>query len=40
MGNQVRGSYWQGNKKRFVKSRKKQFEYITHKLVPEVSFPR
>ncbi|ELI5433878.1 hypothetical protein RRJ81_002321 [Vibrio parahaemolyticus] len=40
MGNQVRGSYWQGNKKCFVKSRKKQFEYITHKLVPEVSFPR
>ncbi|EGR3455228.1 hypothetical protein DMK83_17790 [Vibrio parahaemolyticus] len=40
MGNQVPGSYWKGNKKRFVKSRKKQIEYITHKLVPEVSFPR
>ncbi|MGG5574890.1 hypothetical protein [Vibrio diazotrophicus] len=40
MGNQVRGSYWQDDKKRFVKSRRKQFKYVTHKLVPEISFPR
>ncbi|HHC6640669.1 TPA: hypothetical protein ACN397_004601 [Vibrio parahaemolyticus] len=40
MGNQVRGKYWQDDKKRFVKSRRKQFKYVTHKLVPEVSFPR
>jgi hypothetical protein len=40
MGNQVRGSYWQDNKKRFVKTRKKQFVYKTHKLCPEMSFSR
>jgi hypothetical protein len=40
MGNQVRGTYCQDNKKRFVRSRKKQFVYITHKLAPEVSFDR
>lgn len=39
MGNQVRGKYWQDDKKRFVKSRRKQFKYVTHKLVHEVSFP-
>ncbi|MCZ2722974.1 hypothetical protein O1D97_15475 [Marinomonas sp. 15G1-11] len=40
MGNQVLGSYWQDNKKRFVKSRKKQFVYQTHKLCAEKSFSR
>ncbi|MBE0468276.1 MAG: hypothetical protein IBX55_02040 [Methyloprofundus sp.] len=40
MGNQVRGSYWQDNKKRFVKTRKKQFVYKTPKLCAEMSFSR
>ncbi|CAJ1825802.1 hypothetical protein KLNKPBOH_01690 [Aeromonas veronii] len=40
IGNQVRGSYWQDNKRRFSKSRRKQFIYKTHKLMPEVSFSR
>lgn len=40
MGDQIRGSYWQDDKKRFSKSRRKQFIYKTHKLAPEISFPR
>tara|TARA_B100001063_G_C16772156_1_gene562443 strand:- start:780 stop:1295 length:516 start_codon:yes stop_codon:yes gene_type:complete len=40
LGNQVRAQYWQDNKKRIVKTRKKQFVFKTHKLVPEVSFDR
>jgi hypothetical protein len=40
MGNQIRGSYWQDDKKRFVKSRKKQFVYQTYKLCAEKSFSR
>ena len=35
LGTQVRGEYYSVNKKRIVKSRRKQFEYKTYKLVPE-----
>lgn len=38
LGSQIRGEYWQDDKKRFVKSRSKQFKYVTHKLAPENSF--
>lgn len=38
VGLQVRGEYWQDDKQRFVKSRSKQFKYVTHKLAPENSF--
>jgi len=37
VGNQVRGEYWAVKAKRVVKTRKKEFEYKTHKLVPEMS---
>lgn len=38
LGSQIRGEYWQDDKKRFIKSRTKQFKYVTHKLAPEDSF--
>lgn len=38
LSNQVYGSYWQDNKKRYVKSRETQFECISRKLVPEMIF--
>ena len=37
MGSQIRGEYWQVRAKRIVKTRKKQFEWKTHKLAPETS---
>lgn len=40
LGSQVRGEYFEDNKKRHVKSRKKQFEYITHKIAPELNFDK
>jgi hypothetical protein len=38
LGSQIRGEYCQDDKRRFVKSRSKQFKYVTHKLAPENSF--
>ncbi len=35
-GTQVRGEYWAVNTQRIVKTRKKQFEYKTHKLYMEI----
>lgn len=35
MGTQVRGEYWSTKPKRKVRTRKKQFEYKTHKLAAE-----
>ncbi|MDH5473757.1 MAG: hypothetical protein OEY61_12965 [Gammaproteobacteria bacterium] len=36
-GNQIRGEYWAVNSKKIVKTRKKQFEYKTHKLTYELT---
>jgi len=36
LGTQVRGEYWAVNAKRITRSRKKLFEYKTHKLAPEI----
>lgn len=35
LGSQVRGEYWEVKAKRIVKTRKKYFEWRTHKLAPE-----
>lgn len=35
MGNQVRGEYWSTKPRAKVKTRKKEFEFKAHKLVPE-----
>lgn len=35
LGTQIRGEYWQHKAKKMVKSRKRQFQYVTHKLSPE-----
>ena len=40
LGTQIRGEYHAVNKKRIVKTRKKQIEYITSKLAPEIDLPR
>ena len=40
VGNQIRGEYWAVKAKRVVKTRKKEFEYKTHKLAPEMSITR
>jgi hypothetical protein len=37
LGSQIRGEYFAVNRRRIVRTRKKQFEYLTHKLAPEVS---
>lgn len=37
LGNQIRGEYWAVNSKKIVRTRKKQYEYKTHKLAPEIS---
>ncbi|WP_375320604.1 hypothetical protein [Aliivibrio logei] len=37
VGNQIRGEYWAVDAKKIVKTRKKVFEYKTHKLAPEMS---
>lgn len=39
LGTQVRGEYYENDKKRHVKTRIKQFTYITHKLAIEVELP-
>lgn len=36
LGGQVRGEYFAVNRKRIVRTRHKQFEYVSHKLAPEV----
>jgi len=36
-GTQIRGEYFENNKIRQVRTRKKQFTYITHKLAPEIN---
>lgn len=36
LGSQVRGEYFSVNKKRIVRTRTKQFEFMTWKLAPEV----
>lgn len=40
LGRQVRGKYIENSKKKQVRTRKKQFVYITHKLAPEIDIPR
>lgn len=40
LGSQIRGEYFEDNKKRHVKSRKKQFEYVTHKIAPELTIDK
>lgn len=40
VGNQIRGEYFQIDKKRITKTRKKVFEWKCDKLVPEISFYR
>ncbi|MDY3201301.1 MAG: hypothetical protein RBQ84_10145 [Arcobacter sp.] len=37
LGTQIRGEYFQHKSKRIVKTRKKSFIYITHKLVSEIN---
>ena len=39
LGSQVRGEYYAVTTKRMVRSRRKKFEYKTHKLAPEVEIP-
>jgi len=39
-GMQVRGEYFENNKRKQVRTRKKQFDYITHKLAPEINIPQ
>jgi hypothetical protein len=36
LGGQVRGEYFAVNRKRIVRTRHKQLEYVSHKLAPEV----
>jgi hypothetical protein len=38
LGTQIRGEYWQHKAKKLVRSRKRQFKYITHKLSAEKEF--
>jgi hypothetical protein len=38
-GSQVLGAYFRTNAKRITKTRKKTFEWITHKLAPEIDLP-
>jgi hypothetical protein len=38
-GSQIRGEYFSVIKKRMVRTRRKVFEYRTHKLAPEISVP-
>ncbi|MGE6275342.1 hypothetical protein ACLHZY_06995 [Aeromonas media] len=40
VGNQIRGEYWAVKARRIVKTRKKEFEYKTHKLAAEMSISR
>ncbi|EKT66947.1 hypothetical protein [Providencia alcalifaciens] len=39
-GTQIRGKYWRDDKKRHVKTRRKQFIYNTHKLAYETNIHR
>lgn len=39
LGSQIRGEFWQVDVKRIVRSRKKTFEWQTHKLAPEIEIP-
>ena len=39
-GTQIRGEYWRDDKKRHVKTRRKQFIYNTHKLAYETNIHR
>lgn len=39
-GSQILGWYYQHNAKKQFKTRKKQFEYVTNKLAPELNLPR
>lgn len=36
LGSQVRGEYFTVNRKRIVRTRHKRFEYVSHKLAPEI----
>lgn len=40
VGTEIRGEYWAVKSKRIVKSTRKEFEYKTHKLAPEISIPK
>jgi hypothetical protein len=40
VGTEIRGEYWAVKSKRIVKSSRKEFEYKTHKLAPEISIPQ
>ncbi|MDH3353509.1 MAG: hypothetical protein OEL87_03610 [Nanoarchaeota archaeon] len=39
LGNQIRGEFWRVKAKRIIRTRKKEFEYITWKLAPEIDIP-
>lgn len=39
LGTQIRGEWWSVNATRITKTRHKQFEWQTHKLVPEIDVP-
>jgi hypothetical protein len=40
LGSQIRGEYWGQTAKRIIRTRKKSFEWKTHKLAPELEIPR
>jgi hypothetical protein len=39
LGTQIRGEYWATKSKRVVRTRRKIFEFQTHKLAPEIDVP-
>ena len=39
LGSQIRGEYWGVDAKRITRTRKKQFEFKSLKLVPEIDIP-
>jgi hypothetical protein len=40
LGSQIRGEFFSVKAKRIIRTRKKQYEYVTHKLAPELNIGR